>query len=110
MSYLKQKPKNTTTANSKQKNSMEITHKEAVKVLDVFLGLQSIVHKIDELNDLTIMKHRLKRETNRYLNYIETLLDSTLRQCEPEEMEQYMLIVAQIDAVTKDLLILNQPR
>lgn len=67
--------------------------------------LQSVIHKIEDLDNSVYYKHELKRLSNRYYKYIESIIEKTTFSMNTEEHIEYSKVVNEIDLLINNVEI-----
>lgn len=77
----------------------------ADEVMSLVCLLQSVIHKIDDLDYKTAFKHEMKQRTNAYLKHIEKFVDNVVDVMNTDEADQYVQIVKHIDEIANKITI-----
>jgi hypothetical protein len=67
--------------------------------------LQSVLHKIEDIDDRAIFKQQLKQTSNRYYNQIEKFVEGITKEMNLEESNYHIEIVNKIDRIVNDIKI-----
>jgi len=79
--------------------------KDIETTLRLSCQLQSVIHTIDELSESVQFKRQLKQRTNSYSMVIDKFLNELQECMDIEEVENYSLIVNEIDKIVQKIKI-----
>ena len=77
--------------------------KDIETTLRLSCQLQSVIHTIDELSESVQFKRQLKQRTNSYSMVIDKFLNELQECMDIDEVENYSLIVNEIDKIVQKI-------
>ncbi|MFT5450586.1 MAG: hypothetical protein ACI9N9_000063 [Enterobacterales bacterium] len=76
--------------------------------LRLLCQLQSALHTIDELSELSIFQHTLKQRTKSYLALIESTTNQLTEAMGMEEIDNYMEIIHKLDELASTITVSDE--
>jgi hypothetical protein len=75
------------------------------EIIRLQLLLQSVLHKIEDIDDRAIFKQQLRQTSNRYYNQIEKFVEGITKEMNIEESNYHIEIVNKIDRIVNEVKI-----
>ena len=78
--------------------------KEVDKIITLYVTLQSVIHQIDDISEVSYFRQEFKQRTLSYLKYLENFIKPLDKGMDKEEAEQYVHLVKELDNFISDLV------
>jgi len=75
------------------------------EVIQLQFLLQSVLHKIEDLDDKIIFKRELKQRSNAYYKHIEKIVEGVTSNMDEHESESHVEVVKNIDELINNINI-----